>query len=208
MRFNFRLLNIIFKIFLLVAIPAILVIQLNQYGILPIIAYFQFLLLWAQAEIGLKQHILFSAQFDPSFTISSIKITDNKIGDVGRRLIIKNTSKNPAYNLNVGRVLDKDNEPLMPRYWTNKILNKPSFDLSPEESAHLCDIMDLGLILNHAFEVNYQNQFGDFKDFRLFFHGDTPIMVPQPLKEPGILLNTFRDISLLPLVIRIKLKKY
>ena len=91
-------------ILLLAVIPALLAVKFTWDAILLIVIYLQLLLIWAQAEIALRQHSLFAAQFKPFFGISYKRdITEPPSHSVW----IHNTSKNAAYNIMVGRLLDK-----------------------------------------------------------------------------------------------------
>lgn len=203
---NLKLLTILFKLFLLVIIPISLIIYIvfkgmSFEGVLAIIAYFQFLLIWSQAEIGLKQHVLFSAQFDPSFELHPLH--SSPIGD-GCVLTIKNTSKNTAYHLKVIRVLEESNAPIMPIDWADKISSEDAQDLKSDLSIAVCTIKDLKFLERKKIELFYYNQYGDVKTIQVFFSNNNPHLIPQPLKEPGILLNTFREIGFLPFIIKYK----
>jgi hypothetical protein len=205
---NLKITIILVKFFLLVLPPILLIYILNINAVLPIIAYLQFLLIWTQAEIGLKQHILFSAQFDPSFKISSKFITSLETSRDCLSLEIKNTSKNPAYTITLARFLDHNNNPIMSKIWKEKISDNRPFDLSPDEQSYLCQIIDLEFIQKNHLVIGYHNQFGDYKEFQFYLSKFTSVTVPSPINEPGILMNTFREITLLPFIIKMRLKVY
>ena len=81
---------------ILLTIPALLWKRMDDVNsILSIIIYLQFLLIWAQAEIALRQHSLSQAEFDPTFDIKFEPY----------RMIIYNLSDNPAYNLCFGPLM-------------------------------------------------------------------------------------------------------
>ena len=48
---------------IVVLVPAILMARLRWDSVLPIIIYFQLLLIWIQAEVSLRQNELYAAQF-------------------------------------------------------------------------------------------------------------------------------------------------
>ena len=62
------LLKIVLKIFLLMSIPLFLLYAFRTGAIFYIIIYLQMLMIWPQAEIGLRQHNLSRAKFGPYFT--------------------------------------------------------------------------------------------------------------------------------------------
>ena len=100
-------------ILLLASIPILLVIKFKWEALLPIIIYLQLILIWAQAEIALRQHNLFSTQFEPLF---SVRKEIHKIDSVplSVSLYIRNVSQNPAYNITVTRILAKGHKPIPP----------------------------------------------------------------------------------------------
>jgi hypothetical protein len=186
------------KLFLLSIIPIILIVKLNFDAILPIVVYLQFLLIWCQAEIALKQHYLFAVQFEPTFiTIQTNDFLSPPSQDFAITLRIKNTSSNPAYSVAVTRVLDHS-IPIMPKEWENKITRSHWINLGPNEVNVLCQITDVDYFRNKQMEILYRNQFGDFRELILLFSNDTFILVPHVVKEKGFLLNTFKEIIELP----------
>jgi hypothetical protein len=207
MNLKLKILGTFFKVFLLAIIPSSLIAYMvfkgiSFEGVLAIIAYFQFLLIWAQAEIGLKQHVFFSAQFDPVF-----ELTPKMLVDGGTGLTIKNTSKNPAYHVRVIRVLGESNLPINPLETRDKISRHAGKDLISYGSDFLtCEIKDIEFFEGKRVEILYNNQFGDFKKVFVFFSNGLPQLIPYPLEEPGILLKTLREIILLPSTIKTGLK--
>jgi hypothetical protein len=130
-------LRIIGKIFLLTIIPVLLVVKLGWDSILPIIVYLQFLLLWAQTEIGMRQAILSSAQFEPSF---NIKEEETPIFGRPKSIFnvhVVNISENPAYNLIVGRVLNGKGNPISPQMWPKFLSRNQIGCLPPNQSLEL-----------------------------------------------------------------------
>lgn len=180
------------KISLLALIPIILIIRFKWDAILPIIIYFQLLLIWAQAEIALRQHILFSAQYDPFF---NIKISSQHIS-------LHNTSKNPAYNIRIGRILDKQNKPIPHDSWKDKLSSELINSLGPDQEISLCHYKDIYFLSNKAIEVSYTNQIGDMKE--IYIRGG--LLIPGNLQKPGFFLNTLEDLTLF--IKFIKFKRY
>ena len=106
--------KIVGKFLLLLIIPILLMIRLGIDAILPIIVYMQFLLIWAQTEISMRQNALFSAQFEPVFNIS-INGQTLEIESSARKVLyynvrLRNVSNNPAYAIGVGRLLDRERD--------------------------------------------------------------------------------------------------
>ena len=198
------------KVLLLALIPILLVIRFGWDAILPFIIYLQFLLIWAQAEIGLRQHALFSAQFDPSFDVKLTKIEgrgviDKETGTALRRLSIsiRNLSKNPAYNIMVGRMLDEQNKPIPPNNWKDKVSSDLIGSLAQDQEVLLCSL-DEDIVKNKpAIEVSYTNQFGEWKEIYIrFLEDEKLLLIPRKVQVPGILLNTFEDLPLFLKLIR------
>jgi len=176
------------KVLLLALIPVLLAVRFGWDAILPVIIYLQLLLIWAQAEIGLRQHVLFSAQFDPSF---DVKLRNNV------NLFVRNASKNPAYNIMVGRMMDEHNKAIPPNNWKGKVSSYFIGSLVPEQEVSLCSFTDKDFFKNKAIEVSYTNQFGDWKEIYIRLLEDERLLfIPKEVQKPGILLNTFEDLIL------------
>jgi len=200
--FLLYILKLILKIIALALIPAVLIIKLSFDSILPVVIYLQFLLIWCQAEIALKQHNLFAVQFEPSFTIIQTR-TSIPSQDPILSVRIKNTSSNPAYSVTVTRVMENHN-PVMPIEWKRKITRSPWINIGPNEVNDLCHITDIDYFRNKQIEVFYRNRFGDFRELFLIFSNDILIVIPPTIKEKGFLLNTFREIIELPELLKFK----
>jgi len=188
------------KMLLLALIPILLVIKFRWDAILPVIIYLQLLLIWAQTEIGLRQHLLFSAQFDPSFDVKlkeGALIANEKEGGIRHyNIYITNTSKYPAYNVMIGRILDEQNYPISPNIWKNKILTSAIYSLTPGKDVLLGSIVDKSFFENNTIEINYTNLFGEWKEIWIKFLSGRPLVIPKGREAPGILLNTFEELIL------------
>jgi len=189
--------KILCKILLLVLIPILLIIKFKWDAILPTIIYLQFLLIWAQAEIGLRQHLLFSAQFNPSFKVilGSNTITEGK-NDIRRIIYLRNTSDKPAYNIGIARVLDGQNKPIPPNSWKDKISTLFISSLAPGEEVSLGYLTDKKFLENKTIENSYTNLFGKWKEIWVKFLNGRFLVIPEREQAPGILLNTFEDLVL------------
>jgi len=175
------------KVILLILIPILLLIRLKWDAILPIIIYLQFLLIWAQAEISLRQQVLFSMQLDPHF---SVKLQE----DV---LILTNMSNNPAYNIMIGRILNEQTEPIPPQDWKNKISSNFISSLAPNEQVQLCSVRDVDFLKSKTIEISYTNQLGEWKQSHIkILEKMKFLVVPPAVKLPGILLGTLEEFSL------------
>ena len=175
------------KVILLILIPILLLIRLKWDAILPIIIYLQFLLIWAQAEISLRQQVLFSMQLDPHF---SVKLQE----DV---LVLTNMSNNPAYNIMIGRILNEQTEPIPPQDWKNKISSNFISSLAPNEQVQLCSVRDVDFLKSKTIEISYTNQLGEWKQSHIkILEKMKFLVVPPAVKLPGILLGTLEEFSL------------
>ncbi|VVB85945.1 Uncharacterised protein [uncultured archaeon] len=109
----------------LILIPVLLLIEFKSNSVTYIIIFLQFVLIWTQVEIALRQHVLFSAQFNPFFDVKTenvLPIFDqtNRSNQESSSLKIHNVSKNPAYSIMTGRVFD-DNKTIHPDNWKDRI---------------------------------------------------------------------------------------
>jgi hypothetical protein len=196
---KFFLLKVLFKIFLLSIIPIALIsymilTEISFSGVLAIVAYFQFLLIWAQAEIGLKQHALFASQFDPFFQLILTKCASGAVL-THINIAVKNTSNNPAYHVFVSRIFEANHEPIYPKIWKDKLETLSTKDLDAG-GAYLFSINDIEFIEGKIIEITYMNKFGDFKEILIRINDLDAFLIPSHAHEPGILLNTFRELSL------------
>ncbi|MCK4731157.1 MAG: hypothetical protein KAT65_01750 [Methanophagales archaeon] len=192
-------------LFLLVLIPVLLLVRLWWDAILPMIIYFQLLLLWAQAEIGLRQHVLLTAQFEPYFDVKLVSPTnlgDEFVFDLSHPsdrsgVRLRNTSKNPAYNIMIGRILNEQNRPIPPDEWKDKVHSDLISSLAPDQEVSLCSL-DEDIIKNKLhIEVSYSDQFGELRAIYINFLEDRRILlIPERRQPPGILLNLFEYFSI------------
>ncbi len=185
--------KILCKILLLALIPILLMIKFKWDAILPTIIYLQFLLIWAQAEIGMRQHLLFSAQFNPSF---KVRLVGNTMTEGENKINIRNTSDKPAYNIEIARVLDGQNEPIPPNSWKDKISTLFINNLAPGEEVSLGYLADKSFFENKTIEISYTNLFGEWKEIRIKFLNGRLLVIPGREQAPGFLLNTFEDLVL------------
>lgn len=191
---SFLLAKILGTIILLALIPILLAIGFRRDAILPIIIYLQLLLIWAQAEIGLRQHVLLSAQFDPSFDVELIK---KRVADahLPYNIYIRNTSKNPAYNIRVGRIL-YENKPMPPDNWS-KVSSELISSLAPDQKVLLCSLDEYIVKNDPTIEVSYSNHLGDWREIHITFFTDEKLfLIPRKVQAPGILLNTIEGLTL------------
>ena len=194
--------QIFFKaILLLVLLPSILFCIYGWEAFIPILVYFQFLLLWAQVELGMRQHALTRFQSEPNFAVEK-KIEEG--GTVEKKVFltkinIKNISDWPSYNLFLARVLDEKFLPVKPNKWKNWLRTNHINYLLPGEEKTLCYVREPpenfeGLI----FEVHYCNRFGDLRTLHFRFLGeDEVLLMHEEPPKPGWLLRTLEEFSLL-----------
>lgn len=181
-------------VLLLALIPILLAIRFRWDAIFPIIIYLQLLLIWAQAEIGLRQHVLFSAQFDPFF---DVELTKKGVVDahLPYKIYVRNTSKNPAYNIRVGRIL-YENKPMPPDNW-NKVSSEFISSLAPDQKVLLCSLNEDIVKNDPTIEVSYSNHLGEWREICIAFFTDEKLfLIPRKVQAPGILLNTIEGLTL------------
>nr|MDO8089217.1 hypothetical protein [Candidatus Sigynarchaeota archaeon] len=76
--------------------PILLWVFLHANAFIPIIIYFQLIVIWAQAEISLRQSDLITGQYESTF---EAKLNDSYNQDPDEHVIIlHNRSDNPAYD--------------------------------------------------------------------------------------------------------------
>lgn len=205
-------LKILGKIFLLMIIPLLLIIKLGWDSLLPIIIYLEFLLIWAQTEIGMRQTVMTSAQFEPSFYIEEITIPPTAKNSAVYCTYIHNVTENPAYTLGVGRILNRNNQPIYPAGWPKSLKANYISCLPPHQKLELYSINseDREIIYNDelTFEVIYLNRFGILRTLRIkYLRGSPPLLIHEEVEKPGIFLNMIEDILFLSRLHKIK-KEY
>lgn len=181
-------------VLLLLLIPALLGIKFKWDAILPIIIYLQLLMIWAQAEIALRQHTLFTIQLKPFFGIRYQWTVSEPSPNI---IWVRNTSKNAAYNIMVGRLLDKQNKPIPPNQWKDKLHSDLISSLSPDEEKFLCSL-DEGLVGSEfAIEFSYLDHLGELGIMFVKLMKERKILlIPETKEPPGILLSTFEYFAL------------
>ena len=177
---------------IVVLVPAILMARLRWDSVLPIIIYFQLLLIWIQAEVSLRQNELYAAQFEPFF---DVQVT----GASHMALTIENVSDKPAYTLSVSRFMDQDHQPMPPAEWTNKVDCPRAATLVPGGKLPLCtvkneDFAKLIRQLHMSAEVSYFDPLGKLQSLVVTFFGDDLLLTPARSRLPGFILNTFETL--------------
>jgi len=178
---------------IVVLVPAVLMVRLRWDFVLPIIIYFQLLLIWIQAEVSLRQNELYAAQFEPLF---DVQVT----GASRMSLTIENVSDKPAYTLSVSRFMDQNHKPLPPAEWTNKVDCPRAATLVPGGKLPLCTVKDedFGKLirqLHMSAEVSYFDPLGKWQSLVVTFFDDDLLLVPAGRRLPGFVLNTFETLS-------------
>ena len=180
---------------ILFAIPIALLAFLGlSVAAVPVLIYFQLLLIEIQLEIGQRQNNLFSAQFYPSFTV---EISNPATYE----LKIKNISRNPAYTLFIGRVL-KGGQPLPHAQWESLVETIPVItSLAPGEAKTINPFKSMEAVDKFkkdglALEVTYRDQFGDIKGVLILAVGDSGLLLfPNAEDKPGFLLKKLETMA-------------
>ncbi len=179
---------------IVVLVPAVLMARLRWDSVLPIIIYFQLLLIWIQAEVSLRQNELYAAQFEPFF---DVQVT----GASHMALTIENVSDKPAYTLSVSRFVDQNHQPVPPAQWTNKVDCPRAATLVPGGKLSLCTVKDEDFAkllrqLHMSVEVSYFDPLGKMQILVVTFFDDDLLLTPGRGRLPGFVLNTFETLSL------------
>lgn|GEM_PF-2361571 len=211
--------NVVLLAFLL-AIPSVLLVRYGFDAVIPLVAYLQFILLWAQTELWLRQNMIHLSQFEPFF---DVRLTDPKLkidlnlggstGGLPERLhdgiYIRNVSKNPAYAVGVARILDERRRPIRPGEWVGISVEPPRALLPPREWRKICSLSPKGVefLRGKAVEIGYVDKFHNWKTLTVVIREDLNIMlIPEYRGTPGILLNMLEFFYLL-LFVQPRLKR-
>ena len=116
---NLALKNLILPL-VLILLPILAIIKFKWDAVLPLIIYFQLILIWFQVEIGLRQQALFSVQFNPFFNVE-IEKDVSVIHELPYKIYLQNLSDYPAYDVVLQKVLDKENRIILPSKLQGKI---------------------------------------------------------------------------------------
>jgi hypothetical protein len=178
---------------IVVLVPTVLVARLRWDSVLPIIIYFQLLLIWIQAEVSLRQNELYAAQFEPLF---DVQVT----GASRMALTIENVSDKPAYTVSVSRFIDQSH-PMPPAQWTDKVDCPRASTLVPGGKLPLCTVKDEDFAkllrqLHMSLEVSYFDPLGRWQSLIVTFFDDDLLLTPAGRRLPGFVLNTFEALSL------------
>ena len=182
---------------LFLGIPAVMAIILKHNSVIPILIWFQLLLIWAQAEIAMRQQVLFTQQFKPAFEVRMDKSGSPPV----RHVILSNISSKPAYDLFVSRLLrggiDAGIMPVPPRVWKDNIKTFRIATLSPGQHRVVCQIDQNFNMNGYSIEIIYRDQLGEFESVHIQFQSDEEVYLFQAKREPpGFLLNKFETIRL------------
>jgi len=197
---------VLFKVALLLSIPfALFYIYGVKEALNPLLIYLQFLIFWAQAEIGMRQFALVRFQSEPSFDvereIGGMHIAD-KTQITNENLKIKNISEWPAYDIILSRVLDDKFSPIPPDEWRKWLSTKWISCLPPHKERVLCSWNPNKVPHDYfeqvAFEILYRNRFGDLRTLRIrFLSGGEIVLFHEEPPRSGWLLRTLEELSLL-----------
>jgi len=170
-----------------IAVPASFFAVLGKEALLPVLLYFQLLVLWGQIEVSLRQHELFAAQYEPAFSVEFQWSTgESPTGSI----LLTNTSQNMAYSVSVTRVLDEWGKPIPPPEWEKKIHTDFIPSLAPNQHRFLCSA-ERGFLEEKLIEVSYHNRVGEWGTVTIAFHEGKPMVIPSGMRRRGFLLELF-----------------
>ncbi len=199
-------------ILLFILVPGLLLYLLGENSPIALLMYFQLLLIWAQAEISLRQGALFSTQFEPRFAVE-LEAMETVGGPSGYWLKIENLSDTPAYDVGLARIL-VDHRPVPPELWVKQISNRRRIPvlrpLKAESDGRIKTKMENRICFipkrfaeelfsqKATLEILYRNALGDFRSLWVTLSEAGEILIIQHgVERLGILLNMFEVIALL-----------
>jgi len=192
-------------IFLFTLVPALLFYTYGLNALIPVLIYFQLLLLWAQAELGMRQQALARYQSEPSFAVRMDHSGIYGASTIHTRILkLKNISDWPAYNVMLVRVLDETLLPVKPDEWKKWLHTDLIECLPPNEEEPLCSwtVWEAPKDLEgFTFEVSYSNRFGELRTlYTRFFRKNLRekfILRHEEPPRPGLFLRLLEDLGLL-----------
>jgi len=203
---------------ILIAIPIIILILGYKTkrifeSIVAVLANIQTLVVWAQAEISMRQNMLYKTSLEPYFAVGVRRSPKQHLRDSAEakgkvEFVITNVSNVPAYDVMLSRILQKTGQPLMPDVWLQFSKSNIIPCLGPKSSTTLL-VMDAKFFdeivkKKCILEIHYQNLYGEIRSLRVFFHESKPHIVYSRPEMPGFLLRLFEDMRLLVVLYRMR----
>lgn len=188
---NQSLKNLILPLFLIL-LPILVIIKFKWDAILPLIIYFQLILIWFQVEIGLRQQTLFSIQFNPFFNVE-VKKDVSATHELPYRIYLQNLSECPAYNVVLQKASNKENKIIPPSELDGKIniFFKPC--IGPKEKSLIMRLSE-DLVKNECFlDIIFINQLGEIKNITIFVSEKGLRIFHEGMRPAGILINALED---------------
>lgn len=97
-----------------------------------------------------------------------------------------------AYNIMVGRLLDKQNKPILPSQWKDQVYSDLISSLAPDEEGLLCSLNEEVTRSEFTIEFSYFDQLGELGIMYIkLAKGGRILLIPETKEPPGVLLNTF-----------------
>jgi len=181
--------NLILPLFLIL-LPVLLIIKFRWDAILPLIIYFQLILIWFQAEIGLRQQALFSIQFNPFFEVQ-VDRDVSVVHELPYKIYLQNLSGYPAYDVVLRRVLDKENRIIPSSKQEGKIDISFKPCLRPKEKSLIMRLSE-DLVKNECMlDIFFVNQLGEFKNVIIFISEKGHRIFHGSMQPVGVLINMF-----------------
>jgi hypothetical protein len=92
------------------------------------------------------------------------------------------------------QIFDENGRPIGPELFKDLFTGWMRGPLAPGKAMVLCEIKDFKSFGNKVIQMVYRNQLGISKTASIVIHDDTISFSHIVYPEPGILLNTFKDI--------------
>lgn len=178
--------------FILAVFPILLWVFLQANAFIPIIIYFQLIVIWAQAEISLRQSDLITGQYESTF---EAKLSASIRPDPDEQVIIlHNRSDNPAYDIYLEKIIDETGKTIPREKWPKDVRTIPIQGIGPKQEAPIIFFKNMNFMKNKTLEVVYHNRFVKQRGVSIYFlEGGNIFLLPEKIPPSGFLLRLFED---------------
>jgi hypothetical protein len=180
-----------------IIVPAVFVslvfkfLGLTVDSLLAVIFFGQFYIIWGQLEVAMRQTRLSTLEYDPEFIIDTKKITYSLVGGGYHTVKLRNIGKHLAQNVLIfvdiaakssqKQVHSQQVSNIAP----NEIVELPQFNESDFNTAKITINLHYNNILGYSCGMTFIKE-PKYLDF---------IVLKPERKMPGILLNSFEDLT-------------
>ncbi|MHA1363889.1 MAG: hypothetical protein ACTSP1_15330 [Candidatus Freyarchaeota archaeon] len=164
--------------FILAVFPILLWVFLQANAFIPIIIYFQLIVIWAQAEISLRQSDLITGQYESTF---EAKLSASIRPDPDEQVIIlHNRSDNPAYDIYLEKIIDETGKTIPREKWPKDVRTIPIQGIGPKQEVPIIFFKNMNFMKNKTLEVVYHNRFVKQRGVSIYFlEGGNIFLLPE-----------------------------